>query len=187
MLPSYSNSPFSCCCLPLPCFLVVHFIFVGTRERSTKSYASLWKKSLCCQTVQFVDKVASLSARTRHPLLHSTLFSIPLSLFPLSVPQSTCCFSNFLKVFFVSLRPNEKFGATCCREKAQHAFRRAHKAATYTTRTHTHTHTRSTTENIMKKSLLKSWFQYKFHILSYNEASSLQGNAGRGRVFLSGM
>lgn len=135
------------------------------------------KKSLCCQTVQFVDKVASLSARTRHPLLHSTLFSIPLSLFPLSVPQFTCCFSNFLKVFFVSLRPNEKFGATCCREKAQHAFRPAHKAATYTTRTHA-----AQLKTLWKKSLLKSWFQYKFHILSYNEASSPQGSAGRERL-----
>lgn len=120
------------------------------------------KKSLCCQTVQFVDKVASLSARTRHPLLHSTLFSIPLSLFPLSVPQSTCCFSNFLKVFFVSLRPNEKFGATCCREKAQHAFRRAHKAATYTTRTFAHTHTQHNWKHYEKKACWKVDFNISF-------------------------
>lgn len=151
------------------------------------------KKSLCCQTVQFVDKVASLSARTQHPLLHSTLFSLPLSApslsypLPLTVPQSVSCFSNFLKVFFVSLRPNEKFGATCCRKRRSmllgvHIKRRPARPA----HTHTRTHTRSTTEteNIMKKSLLKSWFQYKFHILSCNEASSLLGG-GRGRESFS--
>lgn len=158
-VPSYSYSPFSCCCF---CHCRVFLLFISFsrgRASAARKVTLVYEKSLCAV------KLSNLQIKLRrfqpeHGILSCTLHC---SLYPshsltlaLSVPQSTCCFSYFLKVFFVSLRPNEKFGATCCREKAQHAFRRAHKAATYTTRTLAHTHTRSTTENIMKKSLLKS-------------------------------
>lgn len=117
------------------------------------------KKSLRCQTVQFVDKVASPPLATP---LHQ---SVPPSLSVLLLLLFLVVFFKFFLFFVVSLRPNEKFGATCCRKRRSMLLgRRIKRQPTRPAHTHVHTHTHSSTEteNIMKKACWKVDFNISF-------------------------